>query len=69
MLKKIISVVYIVAALVMLVCYPVSAIMIIIKLCADAVYSWLVACIPLIMAISATPFAVVGKNFLDEKGK
>lgn len=67
MLKKIVSVIYIVALLVVLVCVPISAIMLICKLCEATSIAWIDCCIPLIIAIAVTPMLIITKQIIDNK--
>lgn len=66
MLKKIISVIFLVTCLICLVCVPMSAIMIICKLCNAAPLSWIGCCLPLIIAIAVTPLLFLSKILLDK---
>ncbi len=65
MLKKVISAIYIAALLVIVICTPLSAILIVCKLCGATPLSWLGACVPLLVAIAAVPFMILSKILLD----
>ena len=65
MLKKILSAIYIAALLVIVFCVPLSAILVICKLCGATPLSWLGACIPLLLAIAVLPPFILSKILLD----
>lgn len=65
MLKKIISAIYVIAMLVIVFCVPLSAIFAVCKLCGALPFSWLGACVPLLVAIAAVPPFIVSKFLLD----
>ncbi|MCM1440568.1 MAG: hypothetical protein NC131_15430 [Roseburia sp.] len=65
MLKKIISAIYIAALLVIVFCTPLSAILIVCKLCGATPLTWLGVCVPLLVAIAAVPFMIISKFLLD----
>ena len=67
MLKRVVSVIYIVALLIVLVCVPISAIMLICKICAATSVEWINCCIPLIIAIAASPMLIIAKQIIDNK--
>lgn len=60
-LAVIASAVYIIAVLVAVFCVPISAIMIVCKLCAATALSWIGCCIPLIIALAVSPIIAIGK--------
>lgn len=62
---KIIGLLYIASLLVCVVCVPVSAIMLICKLCAATPLSWLGCCVPLLVALAALPVLIITKLLLD----
>lgn len=68
MLKRIISIIYIVALLVTVVCVPLSAIFIIVKLCGASAMSWLACCMPVIVVLAILPLLLISKFLLDQKG-
>lgn len=68
MLKRIISIVYIVALLATVVCVPLSAIFIIVKLCGASAMSWLACCMPVIVVLAILPLLLISKFLLDQKG-
>lgn len=68
MLKRIISIIYIVALLVTVVCVPLSAIFIIVKLCGASAMSWLACCMPAIVVLAILPLLLISKFLLDQKG-
>ena len=68
MLKRIISIIYIVALLVTVVCVPLSAIFIIVKLCGASAMSWLACCMPVIVVLAILPLLLISKFLLDRKG-
>lgn len=67
MLKRICSVIYIIAFFVIVVCVPMSAIMLIFKACSATALSWLDCCVPLIIAIALLPFFVISKAVIGDK--
>ncbi len=67
MLKRICSVIYILAFFVIVICVPMSAIMLIFKACAATPLSWLGCCVPLIVAIAFLPFFAITKAVLNDK--
>lgn len=64
-MQKVISILYIASLLIFVVCVPMSAIMIIYKLCVITTLSWLGCCVPLMVAIAATPLLIITKLLLD----
>ena len=64
-MQKVISVLYIASLLICVVCVPMSAIMIIYKLCVTTTLSWLGCCVPLMVAFAATPLLIITKLLLD----
>lgn len=68
MLKRIISIIYIVALLTTVVCVPLSAIFIIVKLCGASAMSWLACCMPVIVVLAILPLLLISKFLLDQKG-
>ncbi len=68
MLKHIISIIYIVALLATVVCIPLSAIFIIVKLCGASTMSWLACCMPAIVVLAILPLLLISKLLLDQKG-
>lgn len=69
MLKKIISAIYIISLFIEVVFLPLSAILIILKLCGANSFSWLACCIFAVIAIAFLPFLLVSKMILDNGGK
>lgn len=65
MLKKALSVIYVATVLVIVLCVPMSAIMLICKAATATAISWLGACVPLLVAIAASPFMILSKILLD----
>lgn len=63
----ILGLLYIVFLLVIVFCVPLSAILLICKACAACTASWLDCCVPLLIALAATPFYVIAKIILDQK--
>lgn len=68
MLKRIISIIYIVALFATVVCVPLSAIFIIVKLCGASAMSWLACCMPVIVVLAILPLLLISKFLLDQKG-
>ncbi len=66
MFNKIISATYIVTLLIMIICLPMSAIMLICKLCAATALSWIGCCVPLIIALSVLPIFIIAKILIDK---
>lgn len=67
MLKRICSVIYILAFFAIVICAPMSAILLIFKACAATPLSWLGCCVPLIIAIAFLPFFAISKAVLNDK--
>ncbi len=67
MLKRICSVIYILAFFAIVICVPMSAIMLIFKACGATSLSWLGCCVPLIVAIAFLPFFAIAKAVLNDK--
>ncbi len=65
MLKKVISAIYIASLLAIVFCTPLSAILIVCKLCGATPLSWLGVCVPLMVAIAAVPLMILSKILLD----
>lgn len=63
----ILSLLYIVIFAAIVFCVPLSAILLICKACGAIAASWLGCCVPLLIALAATPFYVIGKIILDHK--
>lgn len=68
MLKRVISIIYIVALLATVVCVPLSAIFTIVKLCGASAMSWLACCMPVIVVLAILPLLLISKFLLDQKG-
>lgn len=68
-MKKAIAAIYIIACLLCIFCVPLSAILVICKLCAVTSLSWLGCCVPLIIALSVLPFLIIAKIILDGNEK
>lgn len=68
MLKKIISVIYLLSVFVILVCIPMSAIFIICKLCQATTLTWIKCCMPLIISIGLSPMLIISKILIDNNG-
>lgn len=71
-MKKIIKAVYaiyIVAFLTEIMCIPLSAIFVILKLCGAVSLSWTRCCVPFIIALSVLPFYIITKSIIDGKEK
>lgn len=64
----IIGLLHILASLAIVFCAPIGAILVICKLCAAATLSWIAACTPFIVALSAVPLFALSKMLLDLKG-
>lgn len=63
----ILSLLYIVLLVAIVICVPLSAILLICKACGACAASWLGCCVPLLIALAATPFYVFAKIILDSK--
>lgn len=66
MFNKIISATYIVTLLITIICLPMSAIMLICKLCGTTALSWIGCCVPLIIALSVLPIFIIAKILIDK---
>ena len=66
MFNKIISATYIVTLLIMIICLPMSAIMLICKFCSATALSWIGCCVPLIIALSVLPIFIIAKILIDK---
>ncbi len=66
-IKNLISVFYLISMLVIIFCLPISAIMIICKLCKATLLSWINCCTPIIITIALTPFIILSKILIDNK--
>lgn len=66
-MTRIIGLLYIIALVVCVVCVPLSAILIICKLCAESALSWIGCCVPLIIALAFTPILIITKLLLDAR--
>lgn len=64
MIKKIVSILYLATLLVMVLCVPMSAIMLICKLCEATPLSWIGCCVPLLIAIASLPILIITKLLL-----
>ena len=69
MLKKIISAIYIVTVLICVFCVPMSAILIIIKLCGVGGTTWLGVCMPFIVSLAVSPLLLISKFLIDGRSK
>ncbi len=67
MSKVIISLLYIVLLVVIVLCLPLSAILLVCKACSACAVSWLGCCVPLLIALAAAPIFVFCKLILDVK--
>lgn len=67
MLKTIVSILYVVTLVVLVVCVPLSAILIICKLCDAIAASWIGVCVPLIIALAVLPIFTLAKIILGDK--
>lgn len=63
----ILSLLYIAFFVAIVFCVPLSAILLICKACGALAASWLACCVPLLIALAATPFYVIAKIILDQK--
>lgn len=63
----ILSLLYILIFAAIVICVPLSAILLICKACDAISASWLSCCVPLLIALAATPFYVFAKIILDQK--
>lgn len=68
MLKKMISMFYLIAMLVIIFCLPTSAIMIILKLCNATTLTWIKCCTPIIIIMALMPFVIISKTLIDKEG-
>ena len=66
-MTRIIGILYIIALVVCVVCVPLSAILIICKLCESSALSWIWCCVPLIIALAFTPILIITKLLLDAR--
>lgn len=66
MLKKIVSVMYIVAFVICVICLQIFAIMAIFKLCNATSLAWISCCVPLIITILIAPVILITKNLIDK---
>lgn len=67
MLKKVISTIYIAAFLIVVLCVPIGAIMLICKVCGATSIAWIGCCVPLIIAIATSPILIIAKQIIDSK--
>ena len=67
MSKVIISLLYIVLLVVIVLCLPLPAILLVCKACGACAVSWLGCCVPLLIALAAAPIFVFCKLILDVK--
>lgn len=65
--KNMISAFYLILMLVIIFCVPISAIMIICKLCQVTSLSWINCCTPIIITIALAPFVILSKILIDNK--
>lgn len=64
--KAIISAIYLITIAICTICLQVSAIMLIFKLCAATMASWLACCIPIIITIILAPILFITKSLIDK---
>ena len=64
-LKAVTSLIYIVLLVVIVICVPLSAILLICKACAAIGASWLGCCVPLLIALAAAPIFAFAKIILE----
>ena len=64
-MTRIIGLLYIIALVICVVCVPLSAILIICKLCAATAISWIGCCVPLIVALAVTRIVIITKLVRD----
>ncbi|MCM1218013.1 MAG: hypothetical protein NC548_26300 [Lachnospiraceae bacterium] len=62
-----ISLLYIALLVVIVICVPLSAILLICKACDACAASWLGCCVPLLVALAAAPLFTFAKIILDNK--
>lgn len=67
-LKIFISAFYALSVLIITFCVPISAIIIICKLCSATTLPWINCCVPLIISISLAPFIIIFKFLIDKEG-
>lgn len=63
----ILSLLYIALLAVIVICVPLSAILLICKACDVCTASWLGCCVPLLIALAAAPLFTFAKIILDSK--
>lgn len=68
MLKKIVSITYLVSVATSVINLPLSAIFLIFKLCGSSGMSWIDCCIPIIIVLCILPLLLISKFLLDTKG-
>ena len=66
MLKKVVSIIYIVAFAICVICLQIFAIMAIFKLSNATSLAWINCCVPLIIAILIAPLILITKNLIDK---
>lgn len=66
MSKAILSSIFLISTLICTICLQISAIMIIFKLCAATMASWLACCIPIIITIILAPILFITKSLIDK---
>ena len=65
-IRIIVAVLYILAVFVIVICTPISAIMLLCKACGASALSWLASCVPLMIAIAASPIVIIGKIIIEK---
>lgn len=63
---KILTIAYVVAVFIVILCSPISAIMLVCKACGASALSWIASCVPLMIAIAASPIVVIGKIIIEK---
>lgn len=69
-MRKIVAIVgliYIVLLSIIVICVPLSAILLICKACNACAASWLGCCVPLLISIATTPFFTITTIMLDRR--
>lgn len=69
MIKRIISIIYVIALLLMVICVPLSAIFIIVRLCEASTMSWFACCVPVLIALGVLPLFIITKVIIDVSRK
>lgn len=67
MANKIIALLYILSSVVITICAPLGAILVIVKACGSSALSWLGACVPVIIALAVVPIYVLTKTLIDTR--